>query len=133
MLPLDCYAVGMDIVQPEQVVVDRKDAAGAVANYFRVNIVVSGKREANGRQNRSASPRADTPKPALKRTHTRQQYAWRSPPVANAAIRATRGQLRAGCVAQGTALVSAVNDGHNVPTKTQHLLVGRFLFGTGTQ
>ena len=48
MPALDCYAVGMDIVQPEQVVVDRIDTVGAVTNYFRVNIVVSRKREANG-------------------------------------------------------------------------------------
>ena len=37
----------MDIVQVEQLVVDRKDTIGAVANHFRVGVIATGQREAH--------------------------------------------------------------------------------------
>lgn len=52
MPALDCYAVRVDIVQVEEAVVDRKDTVGAVANHFRIRIIASGEREANGAHER---------------------------------------------------------------------------------
>jgi hypothetical protein len=47
MPSLDCYAVSVDIVQAEQLVVDRKDTIGTVANHFRVGVIATGQREAH--------------------------------------------------------------------------------------
>ena len=52
MPALDRYAVRVDTVQMEEAVVDREDTAGAVANYFRISIIASGEREAEGAHER---------------------------------------------------------------------------------
>ena len=52
MPALNCDAVRVDIVQVEEAVVERKDTVSAVTNDFRISIIASGEREANGAHER---------------------------------------------------------------------------------